>query len=446
MAKTLKKTTATPGQVTKHPGEPANLVLHQLILRNIDRSQKDVGEWRIAHRMAEAVMNPTRRRLWNLIADVELDGTIRGTWKKRVSAVVNKKVYFSRDGKRDESFDALIKTKAFRRMRKKRMEEHSHGIVGFEFTPGQLFDWKEIPRRHIRPDQQMITIEEDGYTGFKYGDAEGVMICEGEEQFGFLLYAAPYALFKKGNYGDWAQYVEIFGQPVIITKYDGYDETTRTLLEQALQNAGSSLRLMLPKQSDFEMMDGKTSNGDGSLQDTFKNALNNEIMILILGNTETTGNSNGGSLAKSKIHADQQLEITKDDMEEEMMFLNDPKFLSILKNYYGYNTDGVVCMYETEVDNAELESDLKIDEGLLKAGVPLDHDYFYEKYHRPKPANYDQLVQEMKQNNQPQNPPANDNLPDPANPPKNPDPAAVAAFIKGMSLLDRIKLFFQNAR
>jgi hypothetical protein len=459
MAKALKKITVSPGEPTKPvvkktAGElPANLVFHQLILRNIDRSSKDVGEWRIAHRMAEAVLNPTRRRLWNLFKDVELDATIKGTWRKRVSAVANKKLYVSRNGKKDESFDELIKSKAFRRLRKKRMEEHSHGIIGFEFIPGEKFAWAEIPREHLRPEQQMVTIDVDGYTGFDYGQNPNIIVCEGEDPFGFLLYAAPYALFKKGNYSDWAQYVEIFGQPVVITKYDGYDEKTRSLLESALENAGSSLRLMLPKQADFEMLDGKTSNGDGRLQETFKNSLNNELLILILGNTETTTSDNGGSNAKSQVHAGQQLEITKDDMEEELMFFNDQKFLNSLQ-LFGFNTDGIEWLYETEVDSTELKAALEIDEKLEKIGLPLGHDYFYEQYHRPKPANYDELMQKKEQQRQAiiNKPPTNnddDNPDDTGTTKKKPgskQKSEVAKALSGLSFWDKVKAVFSEAR
>ena len=35
-------------------------------------------------------------------------------------------------------------------------------------------------------------------------------------------------------------------------------------LRRTLDESGSSLVMMIPKQADFEMLDGKTSNGDGA--------------------------------------------------------------------------------------------------------------------------------------------------------------------------------------
>lgn len=389
----------SPPQVVTKAEEEKNpmLVFHQLIMRTIDRSQKDIEDWRVAHRMAEAVINPNRSKLIDLYEDVILDGHLTGVWNKRVKGVVNKRLMFVKNKVEDESFSDLLIGKKFRQLRKKLMRMHSHGLVGVEFVPGKEFDWNEIPVKHIRPERKMITIEVGGEKGFNYTESPLLWVVENnDEPLGFLLKAAPYALFKKGNYADWAEFIEIFGQPVIVTKYDGHDEKTRILLTNALESAGSSLRLMLPKQAEFEMKDGKTSNGDGKLQDTFKIAMNNEISILVLGNTETTGNDNGGSFAKGQVHADQQLEITKDDMAEELMLLNDPKFLQVLK-MYGYNTDGGRFEYVTEVDNDKLKSELEIDEKLQRLGVPLEDDYFYEKYHRPKPSNYEAMKAEKQQ-------------------------------------------------
>ncbi len=449
MAKEVINQNPAPQAVTKSQEEkPANLVFHQLILRNIDRSSKDASDWRIAHRMAEAVLNPSRRKIFDLYEDVVLDGHLSGIWRKRVTSVVNKKLMFVKDNEEDETFDTLIKSKRFRQLRKKLMRIHSYGIVGVEFIVGSEFNFVEIPVKHIRPEKHLVTIDVDGEKGYNYNTTPNLWVLQNEDEpLGFLLKAAPYALFKKGNYSDWAEFVEIFGQPVIITKYDGYDEKTRMQLAEALDNAGSSLRMMLPKQAEFEMLDGKTSNGDGKLQDTFKTAMNNELSILILGNTETTSSDNGGSNAKANVQADQQLEITKDDMAEELMMLNDPIFLEALKQY-GYNTDGGRFEYETEVDNTKLKQELDIDKTLEKdLGVPLGHDYYYEKYHRPKPENYDQLIaKKEEQRQQITNQP---NPADPANPkdqkPPIPDPKKKATASLAEKFWAKLNDFFPPA-
>ena len=87
-----------------------------------------------------------------------------------------------------------------------------------------------------------------------------------------ILACSMYAIYKRGGFGDFAQYVEIFGQPVRIMKYDAYDTKTKQELKTLLTDSGSSLAMMIPKQAEFEMLDGKTSNGDGKLQIGLKDA------------------------------------------------------------------------------------------------------------------------------------------------------------------------------
>ena len=99
------------------------------------------------------------------------------------------------------------------------------------------------------------------------------------------------ALYKRGGMSDWAQYIELFGQPVRVIKYDSYDEQTKAELKKILDESGSSLSIMIPRQTDFEIKDGKQTNCDGNLQLSFIKAMNEELSITVLGNTETTTSS-----------------------------------------------------------------------------------------------------------------------------------------------------------
>ena len=120
--------------------------------------------------------------------------------------------------------------------------------------------------------------------------------------------------------------LKFLGSQCAFFEYDAYDVETKKQLNDIVENSGSSMALMIPKQAGFKMEDGKTSNANGDLQVQFLNALNNELSVIILGNTETTSNSNGGSNAKSKTHSDQQMEITNSDMAYELQYLNSPAF------------------------------------------------------------------------------------------------------------------------
>lgn len=381
-------------QVTKESTlEKKSIVVNQIVLRSIDRSSKDIQSYKTALQSAEYVIRPNRVALYDLYATVELDGHLTGIWKKRVASVRNKKLHFNANGKKIDAFDTLIGSKLFRTLQRKIMETQSHGLTGIEFIPGADFYWKEIPRKHIKTHIKKISFEQNLEEGVSYEGVWNLWIMRGEDDLGFLLNCAPYAIWKKGDMGDWAQYVEIFGQPVVIMKYDANDEKTKIELQQVIDNAGSSLRLLIPQQASFEMMDGKQSNGNGELQEKLKNSCNDEMSVIVLGNTETTSNSNGGSNAKAQEHGRQQDEIMKDDLMLMLNWLNDPQFLAILKSY-GFPTEGGAFEYEKEFDAVALKADKEID-AWLTGVVPLSDDYYYEKYGRPKPDNYEELRRKM---------------------------------------------------
>jgi len=394
MANKFKKVKKNPQPEQKQD----QLVVNELNVMSADRSRKDISDFKNALQSAESVWNPNRVQLFNLYEDVMLDGHLSGIISKRFDAVLNKSIYFEKDGKRDDQFDDLIESEEFREVVRKLMETQGWGLSGIEFVPGEKFCFKEIPRKHIKPEFGKITFEQHGEEGILYADLTNVWVMGKEKDLGYLLKCSPYALYKRGNYGDWAQYVEIFGQPVRVIYYDSYDTKTKMELRQVLDEAGSSLALMIPKQATFEMKDGKQSNGDGQLQERFKIALDSEMSIIVLGNTETTASSKSSGYAQSAEHGKQQMEITKSDLKYVRSMLNSDKFLSILQSY-GYNVEGGKFKFEKEIDLGTLKTRMEIDEK-LSAKVPISDDYWYDNYGVPKPDNYEELKAQKEEERQ----------------------------------------------
>ena len=149
--------------------------------------------------------------------------------------------------------------------------------------------------------------------------------------------------------------------------------------------------MMIPKQAQFQMLDGKTANSNGDLQINFIRACNDEMSIAVLGNTETTAASRSSGYAQAKVQGEQQFEITKSDLAFVQNTLNDAKFLRILQSYGYPVTEGGGFEFKQEVDIEKLKARLDIDrEVSLK--VPLSDDYWYDTYGLPKPDNYDELI------------------------------------------------------
>jgi hypothetical protein len=426
--------------VTKESPENGGVTINNLQLRllPVDRAMKAIKDLICALQEAERTYAPNRTPLYDLYAStVELDGYLQGIVNKRRSTLLNKRIKFVKDKKEDDQLTSLIGETKFRELRAELFNKKLYGVTGVEFIPGPKLDFKDIPRKHIRPEVKMISQDQWGNTGIVYENVWNLWVIGKERACGLYLICAAYVIWKKGNMGDWAQFIEIFGQPIIKIIYDGFNEKVRIELDELAKNIASSSRIILPKEANMEVMDGKQSNGNGDLQNNFRKACNEEMAVFILGNTETTSTNGGGSLAKAKEHGQQQDEITKDDMAEELGLLNDPFFFDILRSY-GYSPDGGKFVYEDDVDLKEQIDESAIDTFLVSViKLPLEDDYFYEKYKRPKPANYDQLKRKQEELPQPAPPPA----PSPA--PK--DKKKIKPKNQADEFLQMLKSFFVNA-
>jgi hypothetical protein len=374
----------------KKPKLPKDVVINDMTFVAPNRNRKDAGDLKSAIVRAESIYVPNRSQLYDTYHDIlTIDGHLSGIIKKRTDAIKNKRIhYVDKNGKKVDAYDDLIKSKKFRRIIELTMESKYWGISGVQFIVGKDFDYIEIPRKHIRPEAGVITKSQFDFSGTDYLQDKFINVIGNPKDLGILLQCSLYALYKRSGFGDFAQYVELFGQPVRIIYYDAYDTQTKNELRKILNESGGSLAMMVPKQAKFEMLDGKTSNGTGELQTRLIGACNDEMSIAVLGNTETSKSSASSGYAQSKTHADQQLEITKSDLafiEEE---LNEPWFKDVLAAY-GFPVDGKF-EFEKELDLDALKTRMEIDKFVAEK-VPVGDDYYYETYGVPKPDNYDEL-------------------------------------------------------
>lgn len=378
----------------KKKPQSQSIVVNDIRVQSADRSRKDIQSFKFALIGAEAVTNPNRTRLYDLYEDITLDGFLTGLIEKRIAKVINKTLYFQdAQGKHVEELDKLIDSNEFREAMKRVLESKFWGLSGLEFLPGEKFAFKDIPRKHIKPHLKIISDMQSGQTGIDYEDAFNLWIVGHEKDLGLLLKCSPYAIWKRGALADYSQYIEIFGQPVRIVKYDAYDTKTQSELKKVLDESGSSLALMIPKQADFEMMDGKTANATGELQDRFRIAANQEMSVLMLGASESTVSSDTSGYAQAETHQAEEGEIINSDLKFLRAMLNSDFFINILRSY-GYPVDGGEFLHEKETNLAELKLRLDIDQ-IATTKVPVADDYWYDTYGLPKPDNYEQLKQEM---------------------------------------------------
>jgi len=252
-------------------GGEQEIILNDIILRSPVRIEYQIDNWREALRAAEMRYFPNRTRLYDIYDDIQLDGHLFGIMTKRILSVVNQHIiYQDAAGEEVEAMNAFIKCTQFEIIKRVIMETRFWGISGFEFLPGSEISFRIIPRKHIKTKTQIISIEQNDQTeGFDYTRLANVWILGEPEDLGILNQCCQYVLYKRGAMADWANFIEIFGMPVRVIKYDPFDAMAEAKLRKMVDESGNLLAVMIPNTAQFEIMDGKTANATGDLQAGF---------------------------------------------------------------------------------------------------------------------------------------------------------------------------------
>lgn len=371
------------------------IVVNKIDLRQIERQHIDIRKWRNAIQAAESIQNPNRRPLYDIYADILLDAHLTSCVEKRKSEICNLDVVFSRDGEPVDEINRLIAGPWFERFIRDVLDAKFWGFTALEFLcfESDNVDYQLIDRRYVKPEFHSVVRSPNDRAGWDYLDPqyEPWILFAGEvHSLGLLEKAAQYAIYKRNALADNAQFCELYGQPIRVAKYNPYDQATRQELQRVMDEAGSNLSLTLPEGTSIEFIESKNNASSTTLFDMFTKACDNQISKLFLHETLTTAPDTTGTLALGEVH----------ERVADAVHASDRRFILSVLNYdlrwrlaeRGYPADGEFTFaVHTEVD---LNKQIAIDQALSNLGVPLDDDYFYERYGRPRPEKYEQLKEE----------------------------------------------------
>jgi hypothetical protein len=387
-----------PG-VTRKQGmvSASGITIQNLTIRPVERTNLDIQKWRNAHKEAEAI-NGRRISIYDLYKDVLLDGFLKRMVAKRIAGVTTHRLRFlDKSGKMVDTADVLLKSASFRKLRRALLLQKAWGITVVELGNDNgsltLFD---VPKKHIRAVDGGIVLEQsDTESPIQYRKPpySNTVVEVGEwDDLGYLLEAAAYVIYKRGGVADWANFAQIFGMPFREARYDGFNEQVRIQLEKAMEKAGSAAYAVLPKEAELTFHESKNTGSNAELFDGLRRAMNEEIMVLVLGATETTTSSKSSGYAQSETHKKTVDEVAEDDRADELAIMNE-KVKPVLQYLGLLPADGLFA-YEEQVDIAEAGKKVDVAIKLRNAGVPVSDDWFYEITGIPKPDNYDELKAE----------------------------------------------------
>jgi len=372
--------------------ESPSILIQNIQIRPVNRQVHDIATWRSAIKSAEATV-PRRTALYDLYDEILLDGHLSSVVGKRINRVCNADWQFVKDGKVIDYINDLIDTPEFEELVTEIINTKFWGYTMLEITNFSENGFRvfSIPRKHIRPDRGVVATEQTGDIGTNIREGiytKTVMEVGKERDLGILKIVAQYVVYKRGGFGDWAQYAEIFGMPFRKGTYDGFDDSQRVQLEKALEEAGSAAYAVIPKGTEIEFV-SNSSTGNGELYKLLKEACNQEISVTILGATETTTSSSSSGYAQSKTHQETEDEIFKGDRKYVRRVLN-RHFIKILEAA-GIDTQGGKFVIKGEgEEKLSKKEQFEIHKSMKKdLSIPVDDDFFYETYGMPKPTDYD---------------------------------------------------------
>lgn len=142
-------------------------------------------------------------------------------------------------------------------------------------------------------------------------------------------------MLKAFTLQDWAAFLEVFGMPLRVGKYDdqaGPDEK-RTLL-RAVRDLGSDAAAIIPQGMEIEFIEAKGGQGNavfGAMADY----LDKQISKAVIGQTMTT--DDGSSMAQANVHEDVKIDIKKADARQITATLNRELIIPFVAFNFGSN-------------------------------------------------------------------------------------------------------------
>lgn len=371
MAQTGNKTSARKGSGSK-TSKP--IVVQQIVVQAPQRRVYDIGDWRTALRAAD---NGRPKYLYNLFEDILIDGVLSDAINKRIEAVLNAEVVFMNgQGKEEPAISSIIDSTAWETLIREIMHRLFYGRAGVEIFFNGSFCVEPIKPKYIDLDNRQILLNDVGDRAVPYDEDPNLLVIGRPGDYGLLLKAAPYAIWKRGGFGDYAQWIELFGMPQRIGKYSTFDPQSRELLKKALEEAGSAPYLVIPKEADIETKEGNT--GSGSSFNEFRQATNEEMLITILGQTLTTIQGERGARSLGEVHLQVEDAKHKSDLRFVQRTLNE-RLLPILEAY-GLPASGGRFVYPKAADPLSVDDIVK-----LATIIDIPAAFIHDKYSIPMP-------------------------------------------------------------
>lgn len=359
--------------------------------RETDRlSEHDLSNWRMACQMARNVEHPNRCRLYDVYADVELDGHVTGTIGQ-VNDYVKARAFklVKENGETDEDAVKLFDRVWFKDLLDYALEAtywgHSLielGDVSTDINGRMTYDGvKLIPRKHVVPEKGVVTREpgDDWTNGIPFRESpytEWLIEVGKPDRLGLFEKAALHTISKKYAGVFWDTFAEMFGIPIRIATTAARDDKARKNIASMMENMGAKAWGVFDDSTDIKLVESNKSDSYNVYDKRIERA-NSELSKIILHQTMTI--DDGSSLSQSQTHQDVLKHLIEAHCDSLRDVINNQLLPRMEK--HGFPVKGLSFEWDDTVSYTP-EQQIAA-ERLVVENYEVDGSYFEDKYGIP---------------------------------------------------------------
>lgn len=197
-------------------------------------------------------------------------------------------------------------------------------------------------------------------------------------------------MFKNYSIKDWVSFLEMYGQPIRVGRYDpGAHENDIAKLMRAVSQVGTDAAAVYPRTMDIEFIDGKTGTAPNELWRSMAEYIDDQVSKAVLGQTSSSdAKASGIGSGQSDLHGRVRDDIRDDDGDVLAATLNRDVVVPIVQ--FNRGPRKAYPRLKIEVQQPE-DVKAKVDaaEKLVAMGVEVDAEEMRQMAGLPAPKSPD---------------------------------------------------------
>lgn len=200
-------------------------------------------------------------------------------------------------------------------------------------------------------------------------------------------------MFKNYAMKDWLSFLEVYGLPMRVGRYDnGETETNIDLLRQAVADLGVDAAAVFPKTMEIEFIDGKQGAAPAELWQGMAIYIDDQVSKAVLGQTNTTDAKAGGlGSGQAQVHNDVRGDIERADAKLLAATLNRDLVVPMIAMNFGPR-DNYPRIKIGRPDEVDVDAMVKAATALVPLGVKVGADQMREAAGLPAPEKDEEVL------------------------------------------------------